>query len=656
MMNYCGDPLQQESKTRIDQLSIGMMRRFISVPLLLLSLTVCLRGQQFTSYRWPTGEGEALLSDRYKVYLKNGSLPEEEIQVLMSNADYEGDWMANELMGRTFSFASLSSDFSAGPLSFRIVKLTGNPPERIEISPQSFNITSNLSAGGNEAEITVPAGKRYISVNFVESQNQTITRKWIKHMLCIFIDPPETNVPQKTDPGVVVYSISMDSESLSSANIIYFPAGYHNLKNYQGTGIISPDGTIKLNNAQSIYLEGGAFVECIIDRQGYSNSDQRVYGRGIITGRQYMWYNNPAWNNTMIRYGQIINLGTNAVIEGVTVLDSPSHGIVGRKVNITNIKFSGWHSNNDGIRVGSGSVIKNCFIRAVDDHFYNFDIWVNDCVLWAGHNGSIMTYGWGGTGSPTYNAGSSLMENIDIINPEWIGLGNNNGLIMSQTGLDFKPYGYGGSTQTVIRNIRIEGSIPGITNLKPRTGSGGVIIAEPVPMASIGYIGDLLLENITVNSQFSKGLIKGMSDAASDGEKPFFIQNVRMKNVVIGGITVTRENAGDFFNIENNTVKELYFNDLLFGQTTSITNNPVKINNRYRIIPNPVTDSFSITPAIQGSYTMEILNIRGLTVYRSEGRVSDENEINPGVLLPGHYIVRIRTENNEYFTIRMIQI
>ncbi|MCU0378812.1 MAG: T9SS type A sorting domain-containing protein [Bacteroidales bacterium] len=632
------------------------MRRFLSVILLLFSLAISLPGQQVTTYRWPTGEGEALLSDRYKVYLKNGSSPEEEIQVLMSNADYEGDWMANELMGRTFSFASLSSDFSSGPLSFRIVKLTGGPAETIEISPHSFNITSNLSAGGTEAEISVPIGKRYFSVNFTETQNQTLTRKWIKHMLCIFIDPPETNVPQKTDPGVVVYSDTQSAESLSTANIIYFPAGYHNLKNYLGTGIISPDGTIKLNNAQSIYLEGGAFVECIIDRQDYSNSDQRVYGRGIITGRQYLWYNNPAWDNTMIRYGQIINLGTNAVIEGVTILDSPSHGIVGRKANITNIKFSGWHSNNDGIRVGSGSVIKNCFIRAVDDHFYNFDIWVSDCVLWAGHNGSIMTYGWGGTGSPTYNAGSSLMENIDIINPEWIGLGNNNGLIMSQTGLDFKPYGYGGSTQTVIRNIRIEGSIPGITNLKPRTGSGGAIIAETVPMASIGYIGDLLLENITVNNQFSKGLIKGMADAASDGVKPFFIQNVRMKNVIIGGITVTRENAGEFFNIESSTVKELYFNDLLFGQTTSIEDNPIKTDSHYRIIPNPVTNSFSIMPAINQPHTIEIISLQGVTVYRSDGKAINDYTINPGDLRSGQYIVKIGIEGNKHFTIRMIHI
>jgi hypothetical protein len=564
--------------------------------------------------------------------------------------------MANELMGRTFSFASLSSDFSAGSLSFRIVKLTGDPAERIEISPLSFNITSNLSAGGTEAEITVPAGKRYISVNFIESQNQTVTRKWIKHMLCIFIDPPETNAPQKTGPGVVVYSNTQSAESLSSANIIYFPAGYHNLKNYQGTGIISPDGTIKLNNAQSIYLEGGAFVECIIDRQDYSNSDQRIYGRGIISGRQYLWYNNPAWNNTMIRYGQIINLGTNAVIEGVTILDSPSHGIVGRKANITNIKFSGWHSNNDGIRVGSGSVIKNCFIRAVDDHFYNFDIWVSDCVLWAGHNGSIMTYGWGGTGSPTYNAGSSLMENIDIINPEWIGLGNNNGLIMSQTGFDFKPYGYGGSTQTVIRNVRIEGSIPGITNLKPRTGSGSVIIAETVPMASIGYIGDLLLENITVNNQFSKGLIKGMADAASDGVKPCFVQNVRMKNVVIGGVTVTAENADDFFNIESSTVRELYFNDLLYGKATSIADNRFQGDNHYRIAPNPVTDSFSIIPCITEPHSIEIFNMQGITVYRSEYQIRTDHTITPGVLRSGQYIVRIAIERNKQIIVRMIHI
>ena len=241
-------------------------------------------------------------------------------------------------------------------------------------------------------------------------------------------------------------------------------------------------------------------------------------------------------------------------------MESPSHGIVAPdNALISNLKFLGWHSNNDAVRVGSNSEIKNSFLRAVDDHFYNFNLHVHDVVLWAGHNGSIMTYGWGGDGGNTYNAGGSVMTRIEIIHPEWVSLGNNNGLIMSQVGCDFKPYGYGGDATTVIKNIRIEGSIPGITNLKPRTGDGNQIIAQEVSDNKIGYIGDLILENITVESQYSKGLMKGKSNATPGG-LTCYVKDIDLNNVTIGGVQVTKANYRNYFDVELLTTENISFN------------------------------------------------------------------------------------------------
>ena len=55
------------------------------------------------------------------------------------------------------------------------------------------------------------------------------------------------------------------------------------------------------------------------------------------------------------------------------------HGIVvGFDSTIENVKLWGWHDNNDGFRPGKGSVVKNSFVRFVDDALYASDTDVTD--------------------------------------------------------------------------------------------------------------------------------------------------------------------------------------------------------------------------------------------------------------------------------------
>jgi hypothetical protein len=524
----------------------------------------------FNTYTYPTNAGQAVLSDKYKVFVTVGNNPEVELQVLMSHAIGEGDWMSSEIIGRTFSFVNVSYKNTGEKLSFRVVKNFGNKVTTATLSPKSYGITPTLSGSGKEIVFDVDTTSRFLSVDFIHFDNRTSSGKRIKHMLNINIDPIEEAIPDTLASNVVVYSENLSSALLNAAKTIYFRPGYYNLKNYKNGGLIAADGTLTLQNGKQIYIAGGAFVEGLIKRSDYSNSGQKIFGRGIISGRQYMWSGHPSWNNTMPNYMQIIEIGTNAVIEGIMVMESPMHGIVGRKVTVSNLKFLGWHSNNDGVRIGEGSEVKNCFMRCVDDHFYNFDIWVHDCVLWAGHNGAILTYGWGGDGGNTYNAGSSLLENIDIIHPEWENLGNNNGLVMSQVGVDFRPFGYGGSTTTILRNIRVEGSIPGITNLKPRSDWQHNNWPVKVDINKVGYLGDLILENITINAQFTKGLIRGIKNASTTGNATFFAKNIQINNVTIGGKKVTTANVNTYFNIDTATVLDLTIDGELYGNSQTI--------------------------------------------------------------------------------------
>jgi hypothetical protein len=525
------------------------------------------RSSAQTTFEYPVDSGQAVLSDRYEVYVQVGSGPERKLQTLMSAASYRtqyaGDWMGQELKDRTFSFAHLDFDSTQGfPLRVRVVKRFGGSAMVVRVAPASQGIQAQLVAG-KEARFTVSGPDRYLSIDFQAADNRTPSKGWIRNMLCLFVDRPETGKPARTDSGVVVYRPDLSPAALQGAKTIFFPKGYHNLKDYAGTAPIDERGILTLRSGQGVYLEGGAFVEGVVRRSAYQDSRQRVWGRGILTGRQYTWSSHPDYAanggtaDNEIR--QLIEVGTDAEISGILYMESPNHGITGRKVAVTNVKYLGWHSNNDGIRVGEGSVISRCFLRSVDDHFYNFDVHVHDCVLWAGHNGAILTYGWGGDpGGSTYNSGSSLLENIDIIHPEWMSLGNNNGLVASQTGLDYKPYGYGGSTLTVLRNIRIEGAIPGLLNLKPRSSGSGQVVAIQVANGAVGYLGDLLLENVRVDSQFASGRMKGGLDASPDGTD-YLVRNVEMRNVRIGNTCVQSSNAGRFFEIDAATTKDLRY-------------------------------------------------------------------------------------------------
>jgi len=518
---------------------------------------------QVTTFSWPHDAGQAVLSDKYDVFVRMGAGPEQPLEVLMSNAIPEGDFRETEITGRTFSFVSVDYDAATGPgLTFRIVKKFGNAASAITLHPQSYGLTPT-SASGLHTTFTVNANNRYLSVNFDSADNRTSPNQWIKHMLCIFIDPPETGKPARNGPGVVVYNSTTPAASLNAATTIFVPAGYHNFRNYTGGTAAISDGTLILQNGQTLYLEGGAFVDGLITRQAQGNSFQKILGRGVLSGRLFPWYDKPGYTGPT--YHQIALLGNNdATVDGVTMIESPSHGVVSsNRAMIRNFKYVGWHSNNDAIRVGSGSEIAHCFVRAVDDHFYNFDIWVHDCVLWAGHNGAILTYGWGGDGvEGTYNSGASLLENIDIIHPEWISLGNNNSLVAAQTGLDYRPFGYGGDPLTVLHNIRIEGSIPGLVNLKPRSASNGTPVAVPVPLASVGYLGDLLLSNISVNAQFGRGRIRGQANAASNGSATCQVRNVEFRSVTVGGTTVTDANKATYLDIEAATTTDIRFTAL----------------------------------------------------------------------------------------------
>lgn len=515
-----------------------------------------------TTYQWPVGEGQAKLSEHYEVYVTPEGGQEQKVEVLQSDAIVNNigtdglpgeDAYASLTKKRTFSFAMISYDETKGKkLTFRVVSKDGysNP----EVAPKSYNISTEPA--GSSVVFSVDKSNRYVAVNFNCSQNivkQNNGYNWVKHMLVLFVDPMEQLKPDPAKQKIVYYSDNVTNNELANADVIYFKPGYYNLKNNPTGSMINSNGGLTLTSNQEMYIAGGAFVEGYIIRKNYGDQNQKFYGRGIISGRQYTWL--PGASEADGRIKQLMMGAKYSVFDGIMIMESPNHGIVSTNdCTFRNVKMLGWHCNNDGLRPGNNSKISNCFLRAYDDFFYNYSLDVRDCVLWPGWNGSIMTNGWN-----NIDIGGSLVENIDIIYPEWFSMGNNRGLIMSQNDYAFNPPA--GSKQTVFRNIRFEGKIPGFVNLKPNSGykTDRPLLTNK---ADLGWMGNILLENISIEEHESKpnNLIQGGCPAVEgDPSSTWWVKDVTLRNITIGGTKVTDANKSKWFTIDEKTTSNIKF-------------------------------------------------------------------------------------------------
>lgn len=551
-----------------------------------------------TTYQWPVAAGQAKISDHYKVYLTVGGEKEQELQVLQSDpivtlqkndGSLGQDWLADYTKQRSFSFVSVSYDpVKRKHLTFRIESLDGYSNKDVVISPKNYK----LSALNNGASVSfsVSDANKYIAVDFADSRNVVTipvgqnganeSYDWIKDMLCIFVDPVETLLPNTSNQKVVYYSEKASESDLANAEVIYFKPGYYNLKTDGARGsIINEYGGITLSSNQKIYIAGGAFVEGYVLRRNYGDTDQGIFGRGILSGRQYMW--EP--ENSKRLMGQLVQTGKNAIFDGVMFMESPFHGIVPTTdATFNNVKFLGWHCNNDGFRPGINSKIRNCFIRVCDDFFYNYTLDIKDCVLWPSFNGSIMTNGW-----QFYDIGGSIMENIDIIFPEWISMGNNRGLMMSQNEYMYNPPL--DAATTVFRNIRIEGKVPGLINLKPNseydrydpqtnTNPADSDKIQLKSMDDLGWMGNILFENISVERQIGDkeygmrtNLIQGAKTIGKTKapivkdhpEAIWWMKDITFRNLTIGGVKVSEKNKDTWFNIDSYTAKNIVFENTI---------------------------------------------------------------------------------------------
>lgn len=520
--------------------------------------------QQVETYAWPTEPGEALLSTHYKITLKYAD-KEINSQVIMSESkDLEIPNFAQEMRSRTFNWTSFSSDFSQ-PVTIEVEKISGEGAQDIEIVPSPFHIQHTLSVDGKKVSFVLTE-PRYVSVNFKSTDNLHTSDGVVKHMLMIFSDPLETDIPSKTGSGVHVYGAASTAAEINAATTIYFPAGWHDLtKKYNDVGNMAPSIN---KDGMKIYFEGGAYVHGRI--YGANQKNIKIYGRGVLSGRNFKWAARLSENGGILgvdSYNQgeahIGLSGTDNTIEGIIVCDGAGHGINmgGSRSTYSRVKYWGWHPNNDGMRPwGEGNKIDNCFVRPCDDALYNKGLTVTNNVFWPGFNGALITLGWDGN----YHTENSTLTDNYVIYPEWRGMGNNNGIVMSQIDYDMK------GINVEIENMYIDGNIPALLNLHNNSGK---LDANDFKLptdftAVVGFVRNIQLKNVFVfgkqvifdgnafdqTPRPNKSLIKGTVLSNGDIYK---MSNIILNNVVIDGECITSENQADFIDIDAATTENI---------------------------------------------------------------------------------------------------
>ena len=191
--------------------------------------------------------------------------------------------------------------------------------------------------------------------------------------LHLFIQPLETEVPERSDPQV----------------------------RWLEAGRIHELGEVLLADGETLHLEGGAVL------RGWIRAKQangvRICGHGVIDGSGF-----PHHSRQMVVFDQC----RDAQIDGPTIIGSPSWTIIvggSDDVIVRRVNLIGWVMCSDGIDVvGSQRVIvEDCFLRDNDDCVaikavsYNpawsrdvEDVLVQRCVCWNDDAGNVFEIGF----------------------------------------------------------------------------------------------------------------------------------------------------------------------------------------------------------------------------------------------------------------------
>ncbi len=271
--------------------------------------------------------------------------------------------------GGPHSFASFDyADDAYAPVVVTAVPI-GRTAGTVRIAPKSAGAEAEIRDGGIRFTVTHPV---HLTITVNDGIEQPLT---------LSVNPPQKNIPLRTDPGV-----------------LYFGAGIHHADYFD------------LVSGMTVYLEPGALViadppkddeKVLVEKdwagakiyRNFMIADQaetiRLCGRGIIDTSYLEWH-----HRAPLRFSRCSRIS----VEGITFTGAGSWTLTLSQCShaeIDNIKMFSYRENSDGIDIVSSTdvTVRNCMIRTGDDAIClkamsgppvcgGEDVLVEKCVLW----------------------------------------------------------------------------------------------------------------------------------------------------------------------------------------------------------------------------------------------------------------------------------
>lgn len=403
----------------------------------------------------------------------------------------------------TVSFTTFGTNAAA---SVRVSSL-GGFIGTIDVSPKSKSIPVQMTNG--QAILTLQPGEQaWVTLNGDDA-----------NPLFVFADNLKPAIP---------------------SGATYFGPGVHEIAPATGDHYLPSNGEV-------IYLDGGAWVRGNIDVRGKTNV--KIMGPGILSGD--LWTSEivqalPTFNQ-VTGYAMVIGDwgGTNATVEGITIVDSPTYNFYGGTHQVQDVKLlSPWYFSTDGFQ-GVNSVDQS--FAFVGDNVF-FPIWagianagITVTNSFAGTtNNAVFCGGFWGNGSTDKYASSVNNVDIKTYNSDaWVQYGAPLTPAVFEIWVDNNASASGYSNQTY-QNIRVEGNIQApLAILKNMVYPWGGNTSLP----PLGNSYNLVFDNISVaGTQKILSEIQGLD--ANNG-----FHNVTFQNLSIGGTTVTQANLNSYFSV-----------------------------------------------------------------------------------------------------------
>lgn len=441
-----------------------MNKRTIYFWLFVLAVTSPCQAELVT-YPGPPGMAE---SEHYEVAVtQNGNTQRSFVYITRAK------WRSNRSKDTSWTTFSFS-----GRVTVKVTKLTGSF-KSCKVLPSSYGIKPSIAGNSATFDLDRP---RKVSVEFDDP---------ISHPLLIFADAPEQDVPDAKDPKV-----------------IFFGPGRHEVGE-----------NFTIGAGKTVYIAGGAYVKGKLT----SNDAKRITirGRGILSGEDY-----PRGGSHLIDLKGWKT--SDALIEGITLVDSPKYNIVmaGARNTVRNVKMISWYFSTDGVGSGPDAVVEDCFFKVNDDavKLYFSRMRVRDCVFWQMENGAPFQISW----NMPSNQSDFVVSNCDVIRLEHKWNNDNEAVFDSIHG------GSGHMSGYLFENIRIENADWRLMSLRIKPNE----FADPA--GGLGQISNITLRNITVTGVLSQPSVIQGHDARHR------IVNVTFENLRINGKLITGAADGNF--------------------------------------------------------------------------------------------------------------